>query len=203
MEQNNTQTLERYLTEEEERILFKKVNTFGDVYSRRDSAWMLLFRQTGIRIGTMARLTVGDAKQAIRTKKLILRNEICKGKKGYTVHANTTAIKALKKLLSIRAEMGAINANHEPLVVSRKHKAMSVRSYQARLKYWRDEAGLQIEVTPHFFRHTFAHRIIERSTAANPLQVAQAALGHSDIKNTAIYTRPNREQMAADMEAIS
>ncbi|MCW8829971.1 MAG: tyrosine-type recombinase/integrase, partial [Gammaproteobacteria bacterium] len=56
---------------------------------------------------------------------------------------------------------------------------------------------------PHFFRHTCGQRIMERSTAVNPLQVVQAALGHSDIKNTAIYTRPTREQLAADMEAIS
>lgn len=203
MEQNKTQILERYLTEEEEKILFKKVNSLKDVYARRDAAWMMLLRQTGIRVGTMAKLTVGDAKQTIRTKKLVLSDEICKGQKGYSVHANTKAIEALKTLLKISKEMGVSNANFQPLVVSRKHEALSVRSYQSRMQHWRDLAGLTVVVTPHWFRHTVGQRIVERSTAKNPLQVAQLALGHSDIKNTAIYTRPNREQMADDMEAMS
>ena len=199
----NTQILERYLTEEEEKILFKTVNKFGDVYSRRDAAWMLLFRQTGIRVDTMAKLTVGDAEQAIRTKKLILRDEICKRKKGYTVPANKKAVQALRKLLLIRLELGASKSNEQPLVISRNHKSLSVRSYQSRMKYWREKAGLQIEVTPHFFRHTVGQRIMERSTAANPLLIVKSALGHSNINSSSIYAQPNREQVADDMEAMS
>ena len=194
---------ERYLTENEERQLFKAVDQYADIYARRDAAWMRLLRHTGIRIGTLAQLTVNDAQQAIRTKRLVLRDEICKRNNGYTVHANTTALKALRKLLKIRQEMGLNNIPAYPLVMTRNHLPMSIRSYQDRINKWRELAGLTIMVTPHFFRHTAAQRILERSTAANPLLVVKAALGHQHINSTAFYLKPNREQIANDMEAIS
>ncbi len=203
-QQTSTSTVfERYLTIEEEKHLFSAVDKFGDMFARRDAAWMRLLRHTGIRVGTMAELTVNDAQQAIRTKRLVLRDEICKRKNGYTVHANTSALKALRKLLKIREEMGLRNIPAYPLVMSRNHLPMSIRSYQDRINKWRKEAGLTIGVTPHFFRHTAAQRIMERSTAANPLLVVKAALGHQHINSSAIYSQPNREQVALDMEAIS
>lgn len=192
---------ERYLTESEETQLFKTVKMFGDVYARRDSAWMQLLRQTGIRVGTMAGLTVLDARLALKTKRLVLRDEICKRKKGYTVHANKKALSALRCLLKIRLEIGYHLQPDQPLVMSRKHKAMSVRAYQDRMKHWREKAQLQIKATPHYFRHTLGHRIMDRSTASNPLLVVKSALGHSTVDSSAVYAKPNRGQIIDDLEA--
>lgn len=199
----NTNTLanERYLTEQEERQLFKTVGLFGDVYARRDYAWMQLLRQTGIRVGTLSGLNVLDAQLAIRSKRLVLRDEICKRGRGYTVPANTKAVKALRCLLKIRLEMGYQLIPDEALIMARKHKAMSIRAYQDRMKFWRERAQLNIQATPHSFRHTVAHRILERSTAVNPLLVVKSALNHANINSSAVYTKPNRQQITDDLEA--
>lgn len=211
---NESLASERYLTADEERQLFAVVNSFGDVYARRDAAWMQLLRQTGIRIGTMAKLTVADALLALKNNRLVLRDEICKRQKGYSVPMNKKAMKALKQLMKVRVEIikkqdpnnerGLKDDPAAPLVMSRKHdQYMSVRSYQARLFMWRMKAGLEVDVTPHYFRHTVGHRIMERSTAGNPLLIVKAALGHGNINSSAVYTRPNREQIAMAMEAMS
>lgn len=73
----------RYLTEDEEKRLFKTVRQFADIYARRDAAWMQLLRHTGIRVGTLSGLTVADAKNAARDHSLTLRGEICKRGKGF------------------------------------------------------------------------------------------------------------------------
>lgn len=196
--------LTRYLTVEEEKQLFKTVQAFSDVLARRDAAWMQLMRQTGIRVGTMAGLDVRDAQCALREKRLAVRPDINKGgKHGYTVPLNRKAIRALNHLLKIRREMGHPNSPDSALVVSRNHRRLSVRSFQDRLVHWRDTAGLTLKVTPHFFRHTVGQRVMEHSTAVNPMRVAQSVLGHRSISSTAIYSKPTREQIEMDMEAIA
>ena len=155
---------ERYLTEAEEKQLLKTVSRYADVYARRDHAWMLLLRQTGIRVGTLAQLTVGDAQLALRSDHLALRPEISKGGRGHQVYLNKKARNALQTLLRLRREMGHAAHPDHPLVVSRNHRAMSVRSFQARMQQWVRLAGLDVDASPHWWRHTIAKRTVARST---------------------------------------
>lgn len=191
---------ERYLTKAEEARLFKHVGQFSGVLARRDHAWMLLLRHTGIRVSSLAGLTVGDARSAIALRSLTLRHEHAKGGRGYEVACNKDAISALRTLLSVRREMGHMQIDDHPLVCSVRGSALSVRSFQARFSEWRSEAGLAVEASPHWLRHTLAKRLIAQSTARNPLSIVQAALGHRDLSSTGIYTLPDREELALAME---
>lgn len=191
---------ERYLTPTEERALLATVGALRDVLARRDHAWMRLLRQTGLRVGALAGLTVYDAKEALREGRLASRPEISKGSHGYSVPVNKKAAAALKELLAIRREQGYAEIPDEPLILSRKHRAMSVRSFQARMQMWRRQAGLSVEASPHWFRHTLSKRILARSTAREPLRVVQAVLGHASPSSTSIYTLPDREEIAQAVE---
>ena len=96
--------------------------------------------------------------------------------------------------------MGADPGLDAPLVVGRRGTRLAVRSYQARMQHWVKAAGLEINASPHWLRHTFGQRLIESSTANEPLLVAQQALGHRSITSTQIYTKPTREQVQADID---
>lgn len=193
-------TFQRYLTVEEERQLLRALASRSGVLARRDSAWMRLMRQTGIRVGALSGLTVFDAREALRLGHLALRDEISKGARGYQVYLNRKARAALHDLLRARREMGHAEIPEHPLVMSRNHQGMSVRSFQARMDMWVRSAGLAVHATPHWWRHTLGRRVMCQSTARDPRAIAQAALGHASINSTAIYTRPGREDIAQAME---
>lgn len=193
----------RYFTVQEERQLFRTLAQLSDIYARRDLAWMKLLRQTGIRVETLAGLNVHDARQAISTKYLELRPEITKRGQGGRVFVTAKAKAALRALLKIRREMGYADAPDEPLVYSRKHKRMSIRSYESRTRHWCQMAGLDIDASPHWFRHTLAKRIMKNSTADDPRGVVQVALGHASITSTSVYTQPDKEDIERAMEEAS
>lgn len=194
---------ERYLTEAEEKRLFKTVGQYGDVLARRDCAWMALLRQTGIRVGALAGLTVSDAQAARRSRRLDLRAEISKGGRAHSVPVNKKADAALRTLLSIRREMGHAQHPDQPLIMSRNHRGMSVRSFQARMQHWVRQAGLDVNASPHWWRHTIAKRAIARSTSTDPLGIVQGILGHADRSSTAIYAAPDREEIRQAMEDVA
>jgi len=196
-------TFVRYLTPSEERQLLSTVAQYKDVLARRDSAWMRVLRQTGIRIGALAGLTVHDAKEGLRTGFLYLRPAIQKRGQGHSIHLTKKARAALKELLKARREMGHAEIGEAPLIMSRNHRPMSVRSFQARMRKWCDEAGLNVAATPHWFRHTLAKRLVAQSTAVDPLGIVQSALGHLSRNSTGVYAQPDREAVAEALEEAS
>jgi len=195
----NEAIFKRYFTVEEERQLFKTVKGCSDVLAQRDYQCMTLLRQTGLRIGSMSRVTVYEARQALRDKYL---QYVSKGNKQGRVFMNKKAQIALRSLLSIRKEMGHPEHPDMPLVMSRKNAGLSIRSYQARMRYWCDRAGLSTG-SPHWFRHTLGKRVMQQSTADDPRAIVQGVLNHSDINTSVIYTRPDKEVMELAMEEAS
>lgn len=196
-------TFNRYLTQAEERQLFSHVKQFASPLARRDHAWMRLARNTGLRVGTLAGLTVMDARQALAGGYLAIRSDIAKRKQAHTVHLNRAATRALRDLLKIRREMGRAESDDDALIVSRNHRGLSIRSFQARMRKWSESAGLPVAATPHWFRHTLAMRLMRNSTAADPRGVVQGVLGHRDINSTSVYTRPSREDLDLALDEVA
>lgn len=169
-------------------------------YARRDAAWMALMRQTGVRVRACSLLTVEDARIGLSRGRLVLRAAIQKRRRGHEVHLNRRAMAALRELLAVRRALGLAQLPDDPLVVGRGGRRLSVRSFQARMQHWREQAGLAVDASPHWLRHTLGQRLVSRSTARNPMAIVQAALGHADIRSTAVYTRPTREDVALSLE---
>lgn len=193
---------ERYLTDVEVAQLLRTIERAAGHLAARDSAWMRLLLYTGIRVGSLAALTVEDARAAIDSKHLLIRPEIAKGGRGYRIHASTKAVRALQDLLRIRRQMEP-SPDCSALVLARTGEPMSVRSFQARMREWVRASRIPQQASPHWLRHTLAKRVMRRSESTDPLSIAQIALGHSRRHTTAIYTLPDREEVARAMEAAS
>lgn len=193
-------TLDRFLTRREERTLLHAVRRVDCPLARRDAAWMLLMRHTGVRVQACSGLTVADAQDALRQHRLHLRAAVQKRHRAHEVPLNRAARAALRALLAVRREMGLPPQPDAPLVVGRRGERLSVRSFQHRMAYWRREAGLAYAASPHWWRHTLGQRLMETSTAREPLLIVQRALGHADPRTAAIYARPTREDVALALE---
>jgi len=193
---------QRYFTESEEKQLFAEVKSRAGALAARDYAWMCLFRATGMRVGALSQLTVGHAKAALASGYLDLQSDIQKKGVEHRIFVTKSCGKALRALLKVRREMGYPEISDGGLIMSRNHKPMSIRSYQARMNYWCKKADMTIKATPHWFRHTVGKRIMKNSTAQDPRGVAQGVLGHISGRSTFIYTQPDKEDIEMAMREV-
>ena len=186
---------ERYLTRSEEKRLLAHIGRHAGMYAKRDHAWIRLIRHCGLRLGSLRGLTVGDARTALRTRRIHAGDDHAKGGRGYDTPLNSGAEQALRDLLSVRRAMRCPDDDDAPLICSRLGKAMSERSFQHRLQAWRQSAGLQVDVSPHWLRHSYAQRVIASTEARDPQAVVQVLLGHASRASTTVYTLPTREDI--------
>ncbi len=199
----STTYFKEYLTESEERQLLRAVNKVDDIYAKRDHAWIRALRFSGCRIDAFSKLNVRHAQQVVRTNYLVLEPAIMKRKQGHEVFISRAGCAAFRGLLRILRQMRASMDPEAPLVLSRNNQRMSVRSYQDRLSLWDRESGLNLGLSPHWLRHTFAKRLMYYSEARDPLLTVQAALGHTNPRSTLQYIWPDKEDMERDLEAAS
>lgn len=202
----------RYLTEEEQRRLWKTVQLqSGNAVAKRDLKWMQFLCTTGLRLGEFARVTVGDALEALRSGYLFVPKEYRKGWNRRPTEAGrlrpppedlhllmTEERKRLvRELLAVRAELTgcAPTDTQAPLVVGRGGGGMTERAFEKRCKHWGVLAGLPDRFSPHWFRHTYAKNVVRHSTAQDPRAVVQVMLGHKSIASTGIYTAVDREEV--------
>ena len=198
---SNSQVFDTYFTQPEEKQLFAFIKRHGGVEARRDLAWMQLARFSAVRVCVLSGLTVGDALEALRHERLRIRPEINKGSKQQDLYASKSICQTLRALVKIHKETSCESDwpdtpfHDRPLILSRNHRGMSIRSFQSRMQYWCKAAGVPVG-SPHWFRHTWAKRQVQASDdVARTLMRVQAFLGHEDLKTTTIYTLPDKEEM--------
>ena len=201
--------MRRYLTEAEQRALLAAPKGVACPLAQRDYHCLAALMLTGMRITEWSRLTVSMVKQAMATGWLVSPPEHCKGKRGNEYLVTEQLHVHLAALCKLSDQLGAglvVPAAGQPLVWGRDIAgcagALSVRSYEVRLKEWALAAGLDGRISPHWLRHTRGMNIMRRSRGAHPLKVAQVALGHKSIASTGIYTQLAREEVEAELRQV-
>jgi len=139
-----------------------------------DRAWFLTLAHTGMRIGELLNLRLGDLDLTGG------RLRLCGGKNACdrTVYLTPALYQALERYLSHRP---TAEDDHLWWVKSRPLGLYRVRRL---LRTWGELAG--VSVTPHQLRHTLATRLVNRGMR---IELIRRLLGHRYLNSTQIYAR--------------
>lgn len=156
------------------------------ILGRRDKAVLEIMYSSGLRVSELINLKLGD---------LFFSDEVIrvlgKGSKQRIIPVGSSAIKwcneyLFKSRLHLENKSKSMNyvfLNSRGTKLSRMGVWKIVDSYTK-------AAGIEKEVHPHTFRHSFATHLLEGGA---DLRAVQEMLGHSDISTTQIYTHIDRE----------
>lgn len=144
----------------------------------RDIAVVETLFSTGIRISELCRLKETDVN--LHDGSILI---LGKGSKERLIQiGNTDVLQLLMKYKNVfYQEIG--KANH--FFVNPNPSPLSDQSVRRMLKKYAAIAGIDLHITPHMFRHTFATSLLEADV---DIRYIQEMLGHSSINVTEIYT---------------
>jgi len=180
------------LTDVEIHALLRAAGASSHGLAARNYALVQLMLQAGLRVGEVAALKVSDVTTNNRSGSVRIRQG--KGLKARDVPLNATARRALKQHLDHRQP-----SQDAPLFISSRETAMPVRTIQSVIASIARRARLKrVAVSAHTLRHTFALGYL-RDNPGKLLELA-GLLGHESLDTTVVYTRPSRDDLAADLE---
>ena len=152
----------------------------------RDRAMLELLYSSGLRLAELTDLNLGDVDMYDATVRVT-----GKGNKDRIVPVGRHALKALRQWGITRDDLA--DADEKAMFVSNRGTRISSRSVQARVKHWAKRQGIDANVYPHLFRHSFATHMLESS---HDLRGVQELLGHANISTTQVYTHLDFQHLA-------
>jgi len=152
----------------------------------RDRAILELLYSSGLRLAELVDLDCGDVDMHDATVRVT-----GKGNKDRIVPVGRKALKALTAWYKSRS--GMAGEDEKALFVSNRGSRLSHRSVQARVTHWAKHQGIDSNVYPHLFRHSFATHLLESS---HDLRGVQELLGHANISTTQVYTHLDFQHLA-------
>jgi site-specific recombinase XerD len=176
--------LPRDIRQEEIEKLFTAI---GD--HLRDRTIFTLMLHTGIRVGEVVNLCLGDVYLSEKRSAHLRVNG--KGQRERVSYLSATATQLLSKYLSEHPAK-----KEEKVFLNRRGKPITITGIQLQLAKYCHQAG--IWVTCHQLRHTFACRMI---AAGVPVTSVQKMLGHTSIRTTQLYVRVADRQVEQDYHA--
>lgn len=153
----------------------------------RNAAMMELLYGAGLRVSELVRVKVVDVDLNANIVRVF-----GKGSKERMIPMGTHASEKISEWLSHgrRHLLGHLTSPY--LFVARAGKPMTRQGFWKLLKKYALSSGVQVNVTPHTFRHSFATHLLEGGA---DLRSVQTMLGHSDIATTQIYTHISKEYL--------
>ena len=160
----------------------KNVNLKGT----RDKAMLEFAYATGMRVTEIISLNVEDIN--LETGYATCRN----GKKERTVPIGNMSLKALKDYMLNARDTMIKDENEKALFVNLNGQRLTRQGFWKIIKYYKEQAHIDKEITPHVLRHSFATHLLQNGA---DLKSIQTMLGHSDILSTQVYMQFQDESL--------
>lgn len=177
--------LPQFLTVEEVELLLKQPDE-RNIRGVRDKAMLELLYATGLRVSELVSLKRKD----LNVKDGFL---LCLGKGGKEriVPIGGMARQAVRRYLDeVRSRL--LKGSNDSLFLTSRGGAFTRQGFWKQLKAYAKKSGLDLKISPHILRHSFATHLLERGA---DLRSVQLMLGHTQITTTQIYTHVSRERI--------
>lgn len=161
------------------------------IKATRNAAMAIVMLETGIRVGELCGLRIDDLWYAGQpVQNLVVRSDIAKNKKDRQIPIS----RKLAETITLMDEMlwspkNATSASYA-FFATQPSAPLSTRSVE-RVILKAGKAAFNIEVTPHWLRHTFGSRMMRKTNS----RIVQALLGHSSLQSTQIYMHPDMNDL--------
>jgi integrase/recombinase XerD len=153
----------------------------------RDRAMFEVLYGCGLRVSEITGLSIGS----IDFDQKLLRF-IGKGDKERIVPLGDTALLFLNKYIDHARGKIEKEKKTDFLFLNMRGDKLSRKGFWKILKKYADRAGIEKNIYPHIFRHSFATHLLQRGA---DLRTVQKLLGHSSISTTEIYTNLTKEYL--------
>jgi integrase/recombinase XerC len=156
----------------------------------RDRAMLELLYGSGLRVGELVRLSLGDVDLAEASARVL-----GKGKKERLVPLGTKCVAALGAYLARRAELAHRRTRFldpRALFVGARGKRIGARAVQSLVKKYGALGAGRADLHPHALRHTCATHLLDGGA---DLRAIQELLGHSSLSTTQRYTHVSMEHL--------
>jgi integrase/recombinase XerD len=162
----------------------------------------IILRETGMRVGEVLALRVGDV--LLETGREGLRVRESKNRTERIVVLGATATP--NTIRGLRAHLKQMQKPQQHDVLLRSNRGTAV-SYDAVHYQWQKVcrvAGLTDDGKPRYTLHQLRHtRGSELLAQGQPIEIVQRVLGHRDIRSTLLYAELNEDQVRAALEQPS
>ena len=167
------------LTSEEVELLLDQPKDV-DLKGTRDKAMLEFAYATGMKVTEIIDLNIDDVNFEEDTV------TCSNGKKTRTIPLGTLAEKALREYVEQARPILIKNEDNKALFVNVNGSRLTRQGFWKIVKYYKEQAHIEKDITPHVLRHSFATHLLQNGA---DLKSIQAMLGHSDISSTQVYAQ--------------
>ncbi|MBR3133630.1 MAG: site-specific tyrosine recombinase XerD [Clostridia bacterium] len=149
-----------------------------DLKGTRDKAMLEFAYATGMRVTEIISLNIDDVN--LEEGYVVCNN----GFKKRTIPLGKLSLKALKEYVENARPVIIKSDEEKSLFVNINGKRLTRQGFWKIVKFYKEQAHITKEITPHVLRHSFATHLLQNGA---DLKAIQTMLGHSDISSTQVY----------------
>lgn len=173
------------LTSQEVELLLEQPKDV-DLKGTRDKAMLEFAYATGMRVTEIISLNIEDVH--IEEGYVVCKN----GSKQRNIPLGGISINALKEYIEEARPILIKSEDETSLFVNINGKRLTRQGFWKIVKYYKEQAHITKDITPHVLRHSFATHLLQNGA---DLKAIQTMLGHSDISSTQVYMQFQDESL--------
>ncbi len=170
------------------RLLLEQPAKLTTAEARRDRTMLELLYASGMRISELVALNLGD----VNIQGDYFVRCFGKGRKERIIPLYEQIAKAVQNYIDEDRPKLAHGKKETALFLNARGERLTWQGFWQKLKEYVKSAGLNVHISPHTLRHSFATHML---SGGADLRSVQELLGHANISTTQVYTHLTTEHV--------